>query len=236
MNSLELLVRAFWSPSESFRDQAAQPRLIAPLAFLLFFSGLVGVTAYVKVDNEAIFKRMLEQDQRLSQLSAQQKEQFLERARNPNTKAFGLVFGTLSPIVMVLLVASFYFVAFTVFGREGGFKAYVAVTALGFVPAAVRSIAATTTLLLVPSDELAMESLGSIALSVFLDRAAVGPVLYTLTSFLDVVFAWTLALLIIGYSFLVRRSVSKLMVAGVVLGGYVVLVSARVLIAGLTGF
>jgi hypothetical protein len=113
-----------------------------------------------------------------------------------------------------------YFVLFGILGREGGFQAFLSITAFAFIPTVfsqaagvVRAFAATP---------IRLEELGSLSLASFLERDTPTPLVFATISSLDFVSIWILILLAIGYGFVARQRVSKGVRMGVVFGVFVV--------------
>ena len=79
------------------------------------------------------------------------------------------------------------------------------------------------------------DELGSLSPSVFLDRDAISPVLFTAVSSIDLVTIWILTLLVIGYGYVTRKSLSKAARAGAVVGVFLVYAALRLAYAAISG-
>ena len=79
------------------------------------------------------------------------------------------------------------------------------------------------------------DELGSLSPSVFLDRDSVSPVLFSAVSTIDLVNIWILALLVIGFGFVTRKSVSKTTRTAAVLAPFLVYAGFRLSLAALRG-
>ena len=153
----------------------------------------------------------------------------------PAVKGFTLATTVLGPACLVLILAGLYFGLFTMLGREGGFKAFLSITAFAFIPSVFRQLAAVVSVFVVPAASIMPDELGSISPAVFLDRDAIVPALFIFVNMIDLVTIWILALLIIGYGQVARRSLSKAVLAGGVLGPFLVYAVLRIAIAWIRG-
>jgi hypothetical protein len=137
-------------------------------------------------------------------------------------------------IVSILFVTVLYFGLFSLVGREGGFKAFLSVTAFAFVPIVLSQMAGILRAFVVPSSLLMFDELFSLSAGAFLDRDSVSPVLFTAASAIDLSSIWTLCLLVIGYGFVARKSLSKVTRTAMVLAPYLAYECIRLLGAALT--
>ena len=67
-------------------------------------------------------------------------------------------------------------------------------------------------------------------------RSIVSRVVFAAVNMIDVISLWTLCLLVIGFGFVTRKSVSKAACAGTVFGVFLVYAVLRVMLASLRGF
>jgi hypothetical protein len=143
-------------------------------------------------------------------MTAEQKAQMVSTVNSPVVKDLGWAFGVIGPTLVIAVVAVLYFGLFTLVGREAGFRAFFAVTSFAFLPIILRNIAAGLTVLVVPQSQIMLDEIGNIGPAVFLDRTGVSKYLFAAAVQVDVVSLWILTLMVIGYGFLLRKSVSKL--------------------------
>jgi Yip1-like protein len=239
MQSVGLLFKVFWSPGEAMFLISKSPRVLAPMLFLSLFSCIAGSAVLMKVDSAELNMRMLERSIGGRNLSDEQKAQLREQAyarmNSPLAKTISFISTAVFQLVIVVLVATIFFALFTMLGREGGFKAFLSITAFAFLPSVFRQLATVLTAFFVPSSAIMPDELGSLSPSVFLDRDSVSPVLFAGMSTLDVVSIWILLLLIIGYGYVTRKSLSKSARASAVVVVFLVYVAARLSVAGWFG-
>jgi hypothetical protein len=233
MESISLLLKVLWAPGEAMFKVAKSSKVVAPL-LLLTVGGIVSVVVtFTQINMGEVTLRTMEQSmqQRGQTLSAEQRERMLTMMNGPVGRGFGAVSAIVIPTLMVGIVALIYFGLFTLLGREGGFKSFLAVTAFAFVPSIVRTAAAVLTMMIVPQSQLMLDELGNIGPAVLLDRGAVSTKLFAAVAQIDVVSLWILALLVIGYRFVTRKSVGVLARSVCVFGVWLVYVCFRVVIA-----
>jgi hypothetical protein len=164
-----------------------------------------------------------------------QKAQMKKVMSSPIVKAAVPAFSVIGTLFTIVVVAGIYFLVFSLVGREGGFKAYLSVTSFAFVPIIFSSIATTVRAFTMPSSSLMLDEIGSLSAAVFVDRDAVSPVIFTIANSIDLVSIWILSLLIIGYGFVTRKSVSKGTRAAVVVAVFLAYVGLKIVSAAIRG-
>jgi len=235
MQSIGLLFKVLWSPGEAMFLLSKRPRVLAPLLFLALFSIVTGGAVMMKVDSAELAMRAIEKSTRGASLSDEQKTQIRQQMNSPVVKNFTFGSVVIGPLLMILLVAGIYFALFTMLGREGGFKAFLSITAFAFIPTIFRQLAAVLSAYVVPPSSLMPDELGSLSPAVFLDRDSISPVLFAGVNMIDVVSVWVLILLVIGYGFVTRKSLSKASRAAAVFGVFLVYVALRLGSAAVRG-
>jgi len=235
MQSIGLLFKVLWSPGEAMFLLSKRPRVLAPLLFLALFSIVTGGAVMMKVDSAELAMRAIEKSTRGASLSDEQKTQIRQQMNSPVVKNFTFGSVVIGPLLMILLVAGIYFALFTMLGREGGFKAFLSITAFAFIPTIFRQLAAVFSAYVVPPSSLMPDELGSLSPAVFLDRDSISPVLFAGVNMIDVVSVWVLILLVIGYGFVTRKSLSKASRAAAVFGVFLVYVALRLGSAAVRG-
>jgi len=235
MQSITLLFKVLWSPGEAMFLLSKNPRVLTPILFLTLFSILTGSVLVMKLDSAELAMRAIERSRGGSNLSDEQKAQLRRQMDSPVVKGFTFVSAVLGALLLVLIVAGIYFALFTMLGREGSFKAFLSITAYAFVPTIFRSMAAMLSAYLVPPASLMPDELGSLSPAVFLDRDSVSPVLFTAVNSIDLVNIWVLSLLVIGYGFVTRKSLSKASRAAAVLSVFLLYVALRLASAAVRG-
>jgi len=209
MQGIGLIFKVLWSPGEAMFEISKSPRILAPLLFMMLFSVITGMAIMSKIDFAEMTLRTIERSRQGANMTEEQKELLRRNMNLPIVKGFTFASTIVTPILLILFVTLIYFVVFTLLGREGSFKAFFSITAFSFIPSIFRGLATVITAFVIPPASLMLDELGSLSPSTFLDRDAVSPVLFTAVNMIDVVTIWILALLVIGYGFVTRKSMSK---------------------------
>lgn len=235
MESVGLLLKVLWAPGDAMSRISKRPRVVVPLIVLSVFSLATAAVMSFKIDQGELAIRIVERTTGAGQLTEELRDRIKEQANSPAQMAGRNVASVVFPVAFVALVAVIYFGLFTIFGRTGNYKAFLAVTAFAFIPLVFRQLASILSLFVVPESSIMIDELGSISPSVFLDRDAVSPVLFAAVGMVDIITIWVLSLLVIGFGFVTQKGVSTLNRAFVVVGVYMVYAMGRLGIAYLTG-
>ena len=235
MQSIGLLLKVLWSPGETMYLLSKNPRVLAPLLFLCLFSLVTVGGAFAKIDFGDMYMRLVEKSPQGRNMTDDQKAQLMKVMSSPIVKAAVPAFTVIGTLFTIVVVAGIYFLVFSLVGREGGFKAYLSLTSFAFVPIIFSSIASTVRAFTMPSSSLMLDELGSLSAAVFVDRDAVSPVIFTIANSIDLVSIWILSLLIIGYGFVTRKSVSKGTRAAVVVAVFLAYVGLKIVSAAIRG-
>ena len=188
-----------------------------------------------KLDSAELAMRAIEKSRSGAGLSDEQKAQIRQRMNSTFVKGLTFASAVIGSLVMIVIVAAIYFALFTILGRQGGFKAYLSITSFAFVPTVFRQLAAVLSAFVVPPSSLMPDELGSLSPAVFIDRDSVSPVLFAGLNTIDLVSLWILILLVIGYGFVTRNSLSKASRAGVIVGVFLLYVALRLASAAVRG-
>lgn len=230
MESVQRLVGAVFTPAETFRKIRERPTWGAVLILFLVLGGAAGYVAIQRIDPEMqraevrqqLEKRGLEGDEldRAAERATQVTQRF-----GPVLAVVGLVIG----VIAYLLIALVLWLGLRLAGGEMTFVQGFSATLHGLIPVqALKALVLIPVLLSVHSvDPRALQS-GAILQSNlgFLAPEGASRALVALLSSIDVFSLWSVVLLVLGMSIVARvsRSTSTL----VVVGGWVVLVAAKV--------
>jgi hypothetical protein len=235
MQTIGLLFKVLWSPGEAMSSLAKSPRVLTPMIFLTLVSMLTGAAVMTKISPADLALKAIKQSPQGRNFTDAQEQQLRTTMDLPAVKALTLASTCLGPAVLVLIIAALYFGIFTMLGREGGFKAFLSITAFAFVPNVFRQLAAVVTAFVVPVASIMPDELGSISPAVFLDRDTMIPALFIFVNMIDLVTVWILALLVIGYGRVTRKSLSKVVLVGGVLGPFLAYAAVRIAVAWIRG-
>src|SRR4030095_5107725 len=114
-----------------------------------------------------------------------QKQQFRRQISSPVVKVLGIGAGVIGPIIVILIVTAIYFAVFTILGREGGFKAFLSITAFAFVPSIFRQLAVILSAYTIPAASTMPDELGSLSPAVFVDPDALSPAVFAAINSID---------------------------------------------------
>jgi len=205
MESMGLLFKVLWSPAEAFFILSKKPRVLAPLIVITLASLAASIVTFTYIDMGELTLRQIEQSPSGANMPEEQKQQMVQMIRT--FTPVSMVIGAVAPAVIVTIAALIYFAVFMVIGRDSDFKTFLSITAFAHLPLIVRQAAAIAQVYLTPAAQLDIYNLGGLGLATFLDPGAVSPTVYAASTVVDIVSIWVWILLIIGYKFVVPKSV-----------------------------
>jgi hypothetical protein len=237
METISLFFKVLWSPGEAMFLLSKTPRVLAPLLFLIVFGVVTQNLLLTKLDTAEIAIKAAEQqaNARGTPLPDDQKQRIRDFMHSTLYKVLTQVAAIAGSLVLITLTCVLYFALFTMLGREGSFKAFFSITAFAFIPIILSQLTALISVFVVPQSAIMPDELGSLSPAVFLDRSAMPPALFAAVNSIDVVSIWILTLLIIGYRFTVRKSLSTVTRAVAVVSLFLVYVALKSVYHGFLG-
>ncbi len=209
MTSISLLLKVLWSPGEAMFLIAKNPRPLAPVLFLSLSSLLTAIAVASKQRFGELYMNMLLRSPQAARMPEDAKANLQRVMSLPAMQGVFIGASLVGFLFIVLIVAAVYFGLFSMLGREGSFKAYFSITAFAFVPSIFSQLTGVVRAFVVPASSLMLDELGSLSPATVLDRDSVSPLLFSTVNSIDVVSIWVLILLVIGYGFVTRKSLSK---------------------------
>jgi hypothetical protein len=205
--TLQRIIGAQFSPSESFADIARRPNVLAPLIIMVVITLVSTVVVVPRMDFETMMRDQLATSGKLNGMSSEDADRVVRFS-----VAFGKVIGYSSPLLAIaawVVIAGVLLIAFRLFGGEGTFKQAFSVTLYAFVPLLIKSIVSTFVVL--AKGTIGVEEMAVLVRSnpAFLVDMKTNQVLFALLSSLDLFTIWTTVLLIIGFAFVARVSKAK---------------------------
>lgn len=208
-NAFQRLGGVLVAPVETLKSIAARPTWLVALVLITLIS--VGSTFIVapKLDLESGMRAQFEERGGMSE------EQIDQAVRMATTiqKFSGAIAAFTTPITL-LIIAAVFLLIFKVFGGEGGFSQYFAVTVHAWMPQVIKGLLVTG--LIAFRDTVPVEELPALLKSNlgFLSDPQSSPMAFALLSSFDVFTFWTLYLMTIGFAFASRmkQSTAALMV------------------------
>src|SRR5262245_56364151 len=235
MKGIGLLFKVLWSPGEAMFDLSKNPRVLTPMVFLSLSSLLAAIAIQTKVRFGELYMNMLARSPQAARMPEEAKAQMQRLMSLPAIQGVFVGSAVVIPLLTVLIVAALYFGFFSMLGREGGFKAFLSITAFAFVPTIFSQLAGVLRAFVVVPSSLMLDELGSLSPATFLNRDSASPVLFSVVNSLDFISIWILILLVIGFGFVSRKGVSKAARTGVVFGLFLLYVGLKVAAVGLQG-
>lgn len=202
-SGFQRIIGVLSAPDETFRSIAERPDWVTPLLLTIIISIVSLVLIAPHIDYESTAREAIE----AQHVPAGQAEQAVRMG-----VAISKVITYLSPALIVLvflLQAVIFLVAFRLMGGEGTFRQAWAIALYASMPNLVRSVIGSIVLLVRGSYTL-LDLQNPIASNLgFLADMKTQPVLYALLSSIDAFSIWTLVLLIIGFSYMSKFSKQK---------------------------
>lgn len=221
-NGFKRVTGVLFAPVATFREIAARPDILVPMAIIVILSIISSIVIAPRVDFETAMREQFEQAGR-----NMSKEDMDRAVRFSTAIAKGMIYvAPLLNMIFFAAVAGIFLLAFRLFGGEGNFKQAFSVTLYSWMPMMIAAIAMLV--ILIARGNVGAEQLNSLVMSNlgFLVDMKENPVAYALLSSIDVFTFWTLALFVIGFSFL--SGVSRGKSAVIILTLWVVMIVIKV--------
>jgi hypothetical protein len=216
-----------FSPTETFRDIARRPDVLAPLLVLVVISIITSALLIPRMDFQVAVRTQMENSGR--QMSSED----MERAVKVGA-AVGKAIAWVAPLLSAgwfAVVAGVLLLGFRLFGGEGTYKQAFSATLYSWVPLTIFGILLAIIVLsrgTVDPTEMATMVKSNPA---FLVDTKTQPVLSALLASIDVFTIWTVVLLIFGFAELAK--VPKGRAASIVVSLWIVLIVIRTGLASL---
>ncbi len=205
MDQLLRVLKVFWLPAEAMYGAAERPVVVLPIAIPTVFAFLTSLIVYFTLPpSEAALR---------------------------TAWLVGLISAVLGPALITLIVSLLYLGIFSAAGRQGGFKAFLSVTAFAFLPTSLHHLAQSVMVLMPASEQLLPSQIGRLNVAVFLDPQAVSSGIYVAAGMIDVVSIWVLVLLTVGYRHVGSQRLTTWMVTGLVVGPWLLYAGLRIALA-----
>jgi len=199
------VLKVFWLPGETMHAAAERPVVALPVAIPTVFALLTSLIVYFTLPPSDVSLR--------------------------TAWLVGLISAVLGPALITLIVSVLYFGIFSAAGRQRGFKSFLSVTAVAFVPTALHHLAQSVMILTQVAQQLLPSQIGRLNVAVFLDPQVVSSGIYVAAGMVDVVSIWVLVLLTVGYRCVVSPRLTTWMVAGLVVGPWLLYAGLRIALA-----
>ena len=221
-SGFQRIIGVLFNPVETFADIARRPDILVPLLVIVVISIVTSVVMVPRVDWEATIRDQMSQSGRDM---APEDEDRAVRFGVAAAKALAYASPVVGLIMLVIIAAILLFV-FRLLGGEGTFKQAFSTTLYAWMPLLVSGIIGI--IVLFAKGSVTAQQLPNLVMSnlSFLTSPRSNPVLYAFLSSIDLFSFWTLALFIIGFSYVAR--VTKAKSAAVVISLWLVLILAKI--------
>src|SRR5688572_22607939 len=211
-----------FNPVETFADIARRPDILVPLVVTVVISIVSSIVMVPRVDWESTIRDQMSQT---GQEMSREDEDRAVRFGVALAKAFAYA-GPLLGLIMLVIMAAVVLFAFRLLGGEGTFKQAFSTSLYAWMPLLLSSI--ISIIVLLAKGTVNAEQLPNLVMSnlSFLTTPRSNPVLYAVLSSIDVFSFWTVALHIIGFSYVAR--VTKAKSAAVIISLWLVLILAKI--------
>jgi hypothetical protein len=230
-NVFARLAGVLFAPAEAFDDIARRPDIIAPLLIILAIGFASTLLIVPKLDLEAMFEAQASQIRKQNPEIA---EADLERIGKWGAASAKMLM-YVSPLLLLLwwaFVAGVLLFAFRLLGGEGTFSQAFSASIYAWVPMTIVSIITAVVVLARGSFDPTTAATLVKSNPAFLTTPTEQPVLFTLLSSLDLFSAWTLILLIFGFSSLAKQPKGRS--AAIVITLWIMMVLVKVGFAAIT--
>jgi len=199
VNHWERLIGVFFSPKQTFQGIAAQPSWLVPVLLMTVFGILTAVVMNQKVDWRDVASKKIEESPRAANLSAEQKERQVEMSAKVSPYV-AYVFGTLGPILAVLIVAAVLLAAYNVLGGAGAkFEQAMGIVSHAMIVGLISTVFLILILFLKPPGTIDLENPVATNIGAFLPEST-SKALMALAKSVDIFSIWTMLLIAIGFA------------------------------------
>jgi len=199
MNSITRMFKVLFSPKEAFEEIKNAPNIIIPIIILTLLS--VAFTSYYasNADFGAIIEKQIESNERLQQLTPEQKEKMIDSQKDIGKYAIMFL-----PIVAIpiyfFLVGLYFFIVSKITGDELGYIQSVSISVYSNSVIMLSTLVAFTVMLTTDFSTTPLETLMPSNLAYFFTADDIGNKLYVLFTKIEFFKIWTLVISTVGLS------------------------------------
>jgi len=227
-SSFGRIISVLFSPKKTFQSIAERPTLLVAMLTLAAIGAIVAFAMMTKVDmTQMMIDGAAERGQEITEEQAEKIAGF--------TRYAAPIQAAVASIVIYLLAALVFWVAFKVLGSEMGYKKSLAVTVHGMAPGAVAGLFSLVVVMTKSEISLAQVQSGRVLLSNLAALAPEGasPALVVLLGAFDIFALWMIVLFVIGFRTVAKTSRGSTI--AVVVAAWIVAVGIGVGLATLRG-
>lgn len=199
INHVGRLIGVFFSPKATLQSIAAQPSWLVPVLLMTVFGIATAVVMNQKVDWRDVASKRIEESPRAANLTPEQKEQQLAISAKVSPY-FAYGFGTLGPILAVVVVAAVLLLAYNVIGGANAkFEQALGIVSHAMVVGLIGTLFLILILYLKPPGTIDLENPVATNVGSFLPEST-PKALMALAKSVDIFSIWTMFLISIGFT------------------------------------
>jgi len=204
MESLERMVKVMFSPGSTFEEIKSSPNIVLPIIILTLLTvAFMGYYAN-NADFAAIMEQRIESNEKLQQLSQEQKDKLIEQQNNGVTKYAIMIAPAITLPIYFFLVGLYFFIAAKAAGKELGYIQAVSISVYSNSVILLSTILAFIVMLTTDFSTTPIEYLLPSNLGYYFSAEQVGAKLFAILSKIDFFKIWTLILSTIGLSVMAK--------------------------------
>jgi hypothetical protein len=198
INHIGRLIGVFFSPTPTLQGIAAQPSWLVPVILMTVLGIVTAVVMNQKVDWRDVASKKIEESPRAANLTPEQKEQQLAMSAKVSPYV-AYVFGSLGPIVAVVIVAAVLLLAYNVIGGANAkFGQAMGIVSHAMIVGLIGTLFFILILFLKPPGTIDLENPVATNIGAFLPDST-PKALMALGKSIDIFTIWTLLLIAIGF-------------------------------------
>jgi len=199
INHIGRIIGVFFSPKPTFEDIARRPSWIVPVVLMTVLGIAVAFMMNQKVDWRDVASKRIEESPRAANLSAEQKEQQIAMSAKISP-GVAYAFGSLGPILGVVVVAGVMLLAYNLIGGAGAnFSVAMGIVSHAFVVTILSTLFFILILYLKPPGTIDLENPVASNIGAFLPDST-PKALLSLAKSIDIFSIWMLLLIATGFA------------------------------------
>ncbi|HVO56944.1 MAG TPA: YIP1 family protein [Dongiaceae bacterium] len=193
------LIGVFFSPKGTFEDIARRPSWVLPVVVMTVLGIATAFVMNQKVDWREVASKRIEESPRAANMSADQKEQQLAMSAKISP-AIAYVFGTIGPILAVVIVAAVMLLVYNMIGGASAtFGQAMGVVSHAFFVTIIGTVFLIAILYLKPPGTVDLDNPVATNVGAFLPESTPKPV-QALAKSIDIFSIWQLLLIAVGFT------------------------------------
>lgn len=207
VSQLALITGVFFNPGKTFAELGRRPRWFLPLLLVVLATVAYLYTVSQHVGWERVVRRSMETNPRVQALTAEQREQAIERGAK-----FGAIFGYVGAVtgvpISVAVIAGVLLLTSSMMGAQLTYRQLFAISSYAGLTGLVYVAISAVVLFLVPPDNFDIQNPVAFNIGAYLDPQSTPKAIHSLAGSMDLFTFWRIGLLAIGISAASSRAVS----------------------------